>query len=199
MVRNRQKGQPPNKFWLKLIPISILVIAVIAGFIYFSHRHFPIPEVVESTRRDKSLFSEVEVKRVAGEIKSRLSSVELAESSLIFKDKSNPRLQYLLTIKPKQGDNKTASVYLFDRYKYIIATGNDQEKTPTMEVCRLIDAIYDRKDPILEALKEAKLSGKVSLPLWKFTVDLEAGNVTPILVEILYSLRKFIEVKKYAG
>lgn len=150
---------------------------------------------------------EVEVRGVVDDIRGRVSSITLEESHVVFKDRTPPQFQYKLTINPSKATDASDekgklnlasdnSVYLFPKYEYTLTTGGQESKIPTSNICELMDAIYNRKDPILEALRDLKLNGKVSVPVWKvFGGDLEAGNVTPIVIETLYALRKFEELQ----
>jgi hypothetical protein len=153
-------------------------------------------ENTNQTKNGNKLSPEEEVNQAVADIRSRVSSVKIQPGHLIFKDAPTPRFQYLLTIIPERKGNPEDAVYLFDRYKYVIQTAGDESKIPTANLCEIIDVIYDRKEPILESLREVKLNGKISFPLWKVgSAELEAGNLTPIIVDLLYSIRKFVELK----
>lgn len=144
--------------------------------------------------RRPAVTPEQEVRRAVEDINNRITSVKLEPSYVVFDGVPRPKFQYMLTILPTKGETQDA-VYLFDKYEYTITTGADTTKVPTAQLCKLVDSVYDRKDPILEALRDLKASGKVSFPVWKFGGEVELGNVTPILVEMLYALRRFHELQ----
>jgi hypothetical protein len=165
-----------------IIVLSFLLLSIFGlGYAFRNYQYHPSPAK--------------EVDRAVEEIRSRVSSISVEESKLVFKDAPQPKFQFRLNIIPKKGEGKDA-VYLFDKYEYIIRAGGDEEKIPTTKLCSVIDAIYDRKSPILEALRELKASGKVSFPTWKiFSSEIELGNLTPVLVEYLYSIRRLSEIE----
>jgi hypothetical protein len=138
---------------------------------------------------------EEEVKKTVETIQKRVSFIKIEPSHLRFKDGLPIKTQFMLTIDSKQQSPQDA-VYLFPLYEYIIETGNDETKIPTAKLCELVDQVYDRQEPILEIIRQIRVSGKISLPSWLgITVEAQADNLTTLLVEILYSIRKFYELR----
>lgn len=170
-------------------PVAAVLILSLIAFVIFAVNG--LPQIKKNVP-----LPEQEVHQTVDDIRQRSSFVRLTEGFLVFDDERKPKFQYLLTLEPRS-DRPEDAIYLFPVKKYIIETNNgDQTLIPTAGLCSLVDAIYDRKDPILEALKEVKVGGKVTVPIWKIgNGEVELSNLTPLLVELLYSIRKFAELK----
>jgi hypothetical protein len=143
------------------------------------------------SRRQTLASPDDEISSVVSVVNARLTDVSLEPSHLILEGAARPRAQYMLTLG-KQGPS---AIYLFQMYEYTFETGGDEEKIPTAKLCDLVEAVYDRPEPIFESLRQIKVEGKVSFPIWKgISADLQT-NLTAILVQMLYAIRKFHELQ----
>lgn len=131
-----------------------------------------------------------EIKDAAKEVSDRVSLISLINGGVTLKDDERPRAQYTININAKYGDE-----YFFKTYEYWIQTGGDVSEMPTVRICNTIDEFFNRKDKVLEALRELRIKGSLSFPLWRVNAGFEVDNIQAVIIEFLYALRRFYELK----
>lgn len=101
-----------------------------------------------------------------------------------------PRARYTISIGEKFDQE-----YFFKVYEYTLETGGDVNEVPTANLCSVVDKVFNREDKILEALRALKIKGEVSLPVRGLSVGVDVDNLQAALVELLYALKRFHELK----
>ena len=165
---------------IALSTLGVAVVAVLLGGILMVGRKVATPS------------PDNEIKAAVAVINSRLTDVTLSTGHLVFQGAAAPpRAQYRLTLG-KEGKD---AVYLFKISEYVFETGGSESKIPTAQLCDLVNAVYDRPEPIFESLRQLKVEGKIAFPIWKGISGELQTDVTSILVQTLYALRKFYELQ----
>lgn len=192
----REGGNPERAriIWRTIGFVGIaLIIGILTG-IYIVRGKKMLTTIFEP--KEKEIPKEVTIEQ----INQRVSRLTLEPSLLIFRQpvhsgayrpyeplQSNlvppepsqqPKSQYVVSIK----DNSSMPFYLFDVTQYTMRRGEGWPVTPTLQICKFIDEMYDEKDPILEAIR--KLPIEISV---KSCLNLPVPELT---VELLYIIRK---------
>jgi len=135
---------------------------------------------------EKNIFEDVD--KLVEDINSRLHYLQVKKIKVPTIKGSYYSSQYVITVK----DQHMKSVFFFDIYEYTMVTGGDPTAIPTSEICSIIEELYDRPEPIFELVRKLQVNG--SLTAFKF-LNLEIENIQEVVVELLYSIRKFYDLR----
>jgi hypothetical protein len=131
---------------------------------------------------------EPKVEEIVNEINSRLHFLLVKKSAVPIFPSRKASNSYVITVK----EEHLKAVYYFKVYEYIIETGGDPALIPTSSICEMIDSVYNQEEPIFELVRKLRTTGKLSF--FNF-FELEIENLQEVVVELLYAIRKFQELK----
>lgn len=175
-------GPPPNnskKYIIAAVALIAIITLATAGYLLSSR-----------SRQTNTYSTDQDIQDTANAISNRLSFISIQKGGIILQGDEEPRAKYTLNINAKYGDE-----YFFKIYEYWIQTGGNLNEIPTSKICNTINEFFDRKDKILEALRELKIKGSLSFPLWVVNAGVEVDNIQAVIVELLYALRRIYELK----
>ncbi len=143
---------------------------------------------------DRSPPTETVIQKRAAELASavekKLTYTSLQETDYkeaVFKHSAeNKKLsaQYEITVT----DAYVSDVYFFESERYTFETGGDLKNK--FRVCDEIDKVVNSESKILEAMKQIE----INLGLTKGIAEIEINKLQVVLVEMLYTLRRFINL-----